>query len=219
MTRRSAAPRIPVPLAALALALVRLATLPARAFALPPGGPSRPPVKGCAWEKVADAGAGLEAWVQRCDFGFRKIDLFVQGKSLFVRYSDGGAPDPLVDVLDLLPGETPEAGVSRVFREHTSKELAGRCVLAPYRNAKAPPGTRFLTFEPDAKFQKELDRKRDPNEVPDPPCGDWGDAPDGIQYFQVFPRSPVRRFLFVRVGQDEPLFDDKTLRILASQAR
>ena len=54
-------------------------------------------------------------------------------------------------------------------------------------------------------------RKADPNEVGDPPCGEWGDAPDGIQYFEVQPGE--RRVLFVRVGQDEPLFDEKTLRL------
>ena len=36
------------------------------------GGPSRAPDKGCKWEKFSDI--GLEAWVERCDYGFRKID-------------------------------------------------------------------------------------------------------------------------------------------------
>ena len=184
----------------------------AASMALAKDGPSRPPVKGCRWERISDAAAGLDAWVQRCDFGFRKIELFVRGKSLFIQYSDGGAPDPLVDVLELLPRETPEAGVTRIFRAHTPPALSSRCVLARYRNAKAPFGARFLTFVPDAAFQKELDAKRDPNEVPDPPCGEWGDAPDGIQYFEVWPGSRARKVFFVRVGQDEPLFDEKTLR-------
>lgn len=107
--------------------------------------PSRPPVKGCAWEKASDAARGLEAWVQRCDFGFRKIDFLFEKNSLAIRYSDGGGkPDPVVDVFDLQPG----------------------------------------------------------------------DAPDGIQYFEAQPRSGALKVLFVRVGQDEPLFDEKTLRLL-----
>jgi len=177
-------------------------------------GPSRPPVKGCAWRKLSDRDLGLEAWVQRCDFGFRKIDLFAAKGSLAIQYSDGGGPEPLVDVLDLLPGENPEAGIRRLFSARTAKELAGRCVLAPYRGAKSRAGVRRFTFVPDAAYQKELDAKADPNEVPEPPCGDWGDAPDGIQYFEAQPASGARRVLFVRVGQDEPLFDEKTLRLL-----
>ena len=173
--------------------------------------PSRAPVKGCKWEKASNATLGLEAWVQRCDYGFRKIDLFIKGSSLFIHYSDGGAPDPVVDVLPLLPNETAEAGMKRIFASHTDKKLVKRCVLAPYPG-DTRPGAKRYTFIPDAAYKKELDAKADPNEVGDPPCGDWGDAPDGIQYFEV--QGAARKVLFVRVGQDEPLFDEKTLRLL-----
>jgi hypothetical protein len=37
--------------------------------------------------------------------------------------------------------------------------------------------------------------------------------PDGIQYFEV-PVGEGRKVLFVRIGQDEPLFDEQTLRVL-----
>jgi hypothetical protein len=173
--------------------------------------PSRPPVKGCKWEKASNATLGLEAWVQRCDYGFRKIDLFIKGSSLFSRFSDGGAPDPLVDILPLLPNETAEAGMKRIFASHTDKKLVKRCVLAPYPG-DTRPGAKRYTFIPDHAYKKELDAKADPNDVGDPPCGDWGDAPDGIQYFEVQPG--VRQILFVRVGQDELLFDEKTLQLL-----
>jgi len=172
--------------------------------------PSRPPAKGCTWEKISDANAGLEAWVQRCDYGSRKIDFFIKGSSLFIRYSDGGAPDPLIDVLPLRPGETAPAAIKRIFAAHTDAKLAKRCVLAPYPGDKRSGATRY-TFVPNAAYRKELDKTSDPNEVGDPPCGDWGDTPDGIQYFETQPGA--RSILFVRVGQDEPLFDEKTLRV------
>ncbi len=197
----------------LVVVLVSLASsLPAGAATK--GGPSRPPVKGCKWEKLSDAKLGLAAWLQRCDFGFRKIDLSVSGASIVARYSDGGGPEPLVDVLDLAPGETPEAGIRRHFAAHTPKETAVRCVLAPYRGGKTPPGVKRYAFVPDAAYQKEVDAKSSPDEVGEPPCGDWGDSPDGIQYFEAQPKSGARKVLFVRVGQDEPLFDEKTLRLL-----
>ena len=177
--------------------------------------PSRAAVKGCAWEKLSDATLALDAWVQRCDFGFRKIDLFVKQNAIMSRYSDGGDPDPVIEVIDLKGDETPETGIKRIFAEHTQdKTLVARCVLAPYRGDKAPKGVKRFTFVPNAAFQKELDAKASPDEVPDPPCGDWGDAPDGIQYFEAQPATAARKVLFVRVGQDEPLFDEKTLRLL-----
>jgi hypothetical protein len=188
-------------------------------LAAPPDAPSRPPEKGCKWEKFSDATVGLEAWVQRCDFGSRKIDFLARRRSLAIRYSDGGAPDPLIDVFDLRSGEDAQAAIRRIFTVHTDRNVAQRCVLAPFRGANEPPsGVERYTFVPDAKYQKELDAKRDPNEVGDPPCGDWGDAPDGIQYFEWQPAGGSRRIAFVRIGQDTPLFDENTLRLLALPA-
>ncbi|WP_352830977.1 hypothetical protein [Mesorhizobium sp. M0830] len=37
--------------------------------------------------------------------------------------------------------------------------------------------------------------------------------PDGIQYFEVS-TGAGRKLLFVRIGQDEPLFDEQTLEVL-----
>jgi hypothetical protein len=205
--------RIPT-LAARALCVAAM-LLSSAAAAAPGDRPSRPAFKDCKWERLADAAVGLAAWVQRCDYGFRKIDFLFAGKSLAIRYSDAtGAPDPLVDVIDLAPGESIEAGLRRIFAERTDKALAARCVLAPWRGGKTPAGARRYTFVPNAAYAKELKRKADLNEVGDPPCGDWGDAPDGIQYFEAWPASKVRKLLFVRVGQDEPLFDDNGLRLI-----
>jgi hypothetical protein len=177
--------------------------------------PSRPAVEGCAWERFSDAHLHLDAWVQRCDFQSRKIDFVTVDHSLAIRYSDGGAPDPVIDVLDLLPAETAEHGIRRLFDARTDKKVAARCVLAPYTDegTKTPVGVKRYTFVPNAAYAKALKAKEDPNEVPDPACGDWGDAPDGIQYFEAQPASGVAKVLFVRIGQDEPLFDDATLRL------
>lgn len=41
-----------------------------------------------------------------------------------------------------------------------------------------------------------------------------GEAPDGIQYWEAQPASGARKILFVRVGQDQPLYDEQTLKLL-----
>ncbi|HMB44102.1 MAG TPA: hypothetical protein VKM00_09560 [Luteimonas sp.] len=188
----------------------------AKTLSAPARTPSRPAEQGCVWEKFSDANLHLHAWVQRCDFGARKIDFLASGHSLAIRYSDGGdTPDPVIDVLDLLPRETPEHGIQRLFAARTDKKLAARCVLVPYRDAsmKTPNGVRRFTFVPNKAYGKELAAQAKPDDVPDPPCGDWGDAPDGIQYFEAQPASGVAKVLFVRIGQDTPLFDEATLRL------
>jgi hypothetical protein len=190
------------------------ATLLAATPALAETAPSRAPVKGCTWEKISDAKLGLEAWVQRCDFGFRKIDFTIAGSALAIRYSDGGAPEAVVDVFDLEPGETPEAGMKRILAARTDKAVAARCTLVPYHVAPPRPGAKLYMFAPDAAYAKELTAKADPDEVPEPPCGPFGVSPDGIQYFEAQPEGGARKLLFVRAGQDEPLFDERTLRLL-----
>ena len=177
--------------------------------------PSRPAEKDCKWHTITDRALGLEAHAQSCDYGDRRIDFVVTPPSLSIRYSDGGAPAPVVDVLDLVPGETPAAGIERWFRSHTDAKVAARCELKPYRASRRAGVERF-TFVPDAAYAKELDRAADADEVGDPPCGDWGDAPDGIQYFEVQPKSGAHKVLFVRVGQDTPLFDENTLTLLGT---
>ncbi len=196
--------------------MVAMVAMPA-AFALD-AKPSRTAAKGCTWQKAADTTIGLEAWVQRCDFGDRKIDFVFAGNALAERW-DAGKPDPLVEVLELKADESEQAGLTRLFGERTDKAVAARCVLKSYKYYKASPkGVKRYTFAPNASYQKEVDKKRNPEEVGDPACGDWGDAPDGIQYFEVQPVSKTaRRVLFVRVGQDEPLFDEQTLRILSAR--
>jgi len=125
--------------------------------------------------------------------------------AVFVRYSDGGTPDRVIDVLDLLPNESAEAGLRRIFAARTKKSVASKCKLVPYEEPSPRPDVKRYTFVP--KVRPPLH----PDEVPDPPCGPWGDAPDGIQYFEVHPAA--RKVLFVRAGQDEPLFDEQTLRL------
>jgi len=186
------------------------------ADAAKPPDPSRAAVKGCTWERLSDPALGLAAWVQRCDYGFRKIDFLVQGNAVMARYSDGGDPYPQVEVLDLQAGESPEAGIRRVYAARTEAAIAKRCVLAPWREG-APSGRKRYAFVPDAAYRKELDRTASPDEVPEPACGDLGDAPDGIQYFEAQPDSGARKVLFVRVGQDEPLFDEATLELLPAK--
>lgn len=188
-----------------------LSALPALAQT---GEPSRPAQDQCAWEQVADAQIGLGAWVQKCDFGFRQIELFFDNGALAIQYSDGGQPDPVVEVMDMLPDETGEAALRRVFADHTDPAIAARCVLTPATLIAPPAGVERYTFVPDAAYQAGLDAKAVPDEVPEPACGDYGDWPDGIQYFELQPAANAQRLLFVRVGQEAPLFDEQTLQLL-----
>jgi hypothetical protein len=175
--------------------------------------PSRPAQKGCTWEKVSDAALGLDVWVQQCDFGYRKIRLYAKGNALMMHYSDGGEDEKLIETFELQPDEKPEAAIKRVFTEHTSdKDLVARCLVKPYKGfGSVPTGAKRYTVLPNAALKKELDAKTDPGDIPEPPCGEWGDMPDSVQYYEA--QDGARRIMIVRAGQDEPMFDEKTLRL------
>jgi hypothetical protein len=176
--------------------------------------PSRPADQGCRWESINDTTLGLAAWVQQCKHGTSEIHFAVSPPSVTLVDSDvKGPPYAVIDVIDLEPGESAENGMRRVFEKNTDAKIAKRCVLKPYTGDKRPGVQRFA-FVPDAAYAKELDAVASSDEVGDPPCGDWGDAPDGIQYFEVQPKSGAHKVLFVRVGQDIPLFDERTLTLL-----
>jgi hypothetical protein len=200
-------------------------TVPLAAHAAKADKPSRAADKDCKWEQLSDDKMGLALWVQSCNYRDRKIDHFIKGNAMYERFSDGGEPAALVETFELRKGESIEAGLKRIFDEKTAdKNLVKRCELKPYHGyqEKVPPGVKRYTFLPDAAFKKELDKKRKDSGddgVPDPDCGDWGDAPDGIQYFETQAANNAQRVMFVRVGQDEPLFDDYTLRLLPADAR
>lgn len=177
--------------------------------------PSRPPAKGCAWEKATDAAVGLAAWVQRCDLGSRKIDFVFENDSLALRDSEGGGkPVPVVEIFDLKPDERIQPGIKRIFLDHSKPHLATRCVLVPYGGEKPPAGIERYSLVPNRGYKKEMSKRAGRGEPPAAPCGEFGDAPDTVRYFEAQPRTGARKVLFVRVGKDEPFFDEKTLRLL-----
>ena len=113
----------------------------------------------------------------------------------------------------MLPGEIAEASVKRHFAGHTEKTLSVRCVLAPYRGAKPPSGAKRYTFVPNAALRKELRRRPIRTKSATRRAG-LGHRVGRHPILRGAPASRARKVLFVRVGQDEPLFDEKTLRLI-----
>jgi hypothetical protein len=116
-------------------------------------------------------------------------------------------------VFDLKEGETEEDGLNRVYAEHTDHATAARCVAEDASYMDPPAGVRRYSFVPNAAYAAELKKTAVADEVPEPACGDLGDWPDGIQYFEA--HDGGHQILFVVAGQDTPLFDEQTLELLA----
>ena len=50
------------------------------------------------------------------------------------------------------------------------------------------------------------------DEVPEPPCGDYGWPTHGVRYFMTDQRFPGR-VVYVDIGQDGTMFDDTTITL------
>ncbi len=179
--------------------------------------PSRAADKGCAWRKLSDPNLGLEVWVQRCTYsGNRTIDFAFDDHALVMKDADVHEPLTVIRLFDLQPGESAEDGLRRIYAKLTDKKIAQRCVLAPYKPAAKRAGVKRYDFVPDKAYQKQLDKVKEDG-VPDPPCGELGTQPDSVQYFEVQPASGSRKVMLVDAGQDIPLFDEETLRLLPAK--
>ncbi|WP_171892191.1 hypothetical protein [Mesorhizobium erdmanii] len=92
-----------------------------------------------------------------------------------MKYSDGGAADPLVEAFNINQAKA----LLRLLLENTDKAVGARCVLTPYTEGKVPASVKRYTFSPNAAYARELQALAN-DEVPEPPCGEWGEMPDGI---------------------------------------
>ena len=124
-----------------------------------------------------------------------------------------------MEVFARQPGETAEGAARRIFAEKTEPAVGARCVLAPaVSTPPLPAGVQRFGFVPDAAYRRALDAKADPDEVPEPACGDWGDMPDGLQYFEA-PRGDVPSLLFVRLREGDGLVAAQTVQLNPPEPR
>lgn len=198
-----------LPAALLASSLLLSSPAPAAEL---PAKPSRTNFTQCRWDKVSDPAIGLAAWAMTCQYDDRVIDHRLHDGGLWEHYSEGEKEQLLVAVIPREKGEDDRRAITRHFQAHTDTKLAPRCVIAPSPEKSKRKGITRYTFVPDAAYAKEVKKNSRPDEVGDPPCGDYGESPDGIAYYEAQAGSGA--VLFVVIGQDDPLFDQDTLTIL-----
>lgn len=156
---------------------------------------------------------------------FQVANLRVDGQSC--RYSTGHwhlRPEPALPglalwrdderidtVLQLFPRD-PEAPIDALLdtlrtRGHIPPDR--ECVFEPTSLWAAPRTIAFFQIKPIGERLRRL--KATPrDEVPDPPCGDYGWSTHGVRYFLTDLRAPEWA-VYVNEGQDGTLVDPRTL--------
>lgn len=167
----------------------------------------------CEWQWREGAGAGvtLGLWAERCTLGTGLWDL-VWREELpgFVQTLDG--KDHAVALR--LFAKPVEAGVQALLPELRTTGLIPDdkdCVFEP-AEIRAVPRTLALFEIRPAGARLAAFEAAPVDQVPEPPCGPYGWAPDGVRYFLTDIRVP-QAALFVDTGQDGRLFDEGSIRL------
>lgn len=180
--------------------------------------PSRPAQQGCAWKKLSDRAVGLELFAQDCDFGFRKVHFEMSPKDasvyeVMIDTAPGSkeSREQLIIVLKKSPTEKIEAAVRRVAGPLAPAPRRELCRAVPAKDADLGPGKKAYQYAP---IDEEKLVEAAGGDIPDLPCGEYGMDFDSQSYFEYHPGENPRRFALVFIGQDEPLFDEKSLKFL-----
>lgn len=165
--------------------------------------PSRAPYPGFHWEHVK--GAGLDFWAQHSD------DLKV--------VADNGLPGAiLVDsagtrmevVMQLFTLENRDiADVLRLIGKQSGSDECMKCKFEEIESGREGVGRYIL--KSDGAYAQAMDSIMR-NEPVTSTCSGFGTGNSGMRYFEIHDSHPDKA-LFVEIGQEQPLFDEKSIVI------
>jgi hypothetical protein len=163
----------------------------------------------CQWRW--QEGAGLGVWTERCAFDTGvwepKFDASLPG---FVITVEGETVDTILHVFSK-PADAPVAAILPELKTRRLIPDDDDCVFEPAAIRPAPRTLAFFHIVPRGKRKQAFDATPK-DEVPEPPCGDYGWSTHGTRYFLTDIAHPGR-VLYVNIGQDGMMFDEKTVTL------
>ena len=192
-----------------ALAALSALALPAGAYAQPPM-PTGSSVPGsCQWDWKT--GGGLGIWAERCDLQTGVWEpRFEASLPGFVLTIDGKDEGTILQVFDK-PAEADVSAILPALRAKGYIPDDDECVFEPAAIRPAPRTIAFYEIKPVGSRKAAFDATPE-DEVPEPPCGEYGWSTHGVRYFLTDTRFP-ERVVYVNIGQDGTMFDDTTITL------
>jgi hypothetical protein len=163
-------------------------------------------IQGCQWQEqiIALDGAASPQQIsfrwQRCDgtSAARVAFRLVAGNTLVQTWDGHEAP---VAQFWPLAGRRPSEKVIEVAGATVAPSEKGRCLV------RLDASSGRYSFEPDVALMEDYLAKEEPFGA----CGEYGFTNDAIQYFDVIDKALLA---FFWVGQDTPLFDPGSFRLV-----
>ena len=192
-----------------ALAAFCVLAPPAGALAQPPQ-PTGSSVPGsCTWEWKTGGGIGI--WAERCDLPTGVWEpRFEASLPGFVLTIDGEAEGTILQVFDK-PADADISAILPALRAKGYIPDDDECVFESAAVRPAPRTIAFYEIRPVGAGLAAFEATPD-DEVPEPPCGEYGWGTHGVRYFLTDTRFP-ERVVYVNIGQDGTMFDDTTITL------
>jgi hypothetical protein len=163
----------------------------------------------CRWEWRQ--GGGIGVWAERCtlDTGLWELK-FQEDLPGFVLTVDGAAGETVLQLFKK-PLDADISAILPALRERGSIPDDDLCLFQPAAIRPAPRTIAFFDIRPTGARKAALDATPQ-DEVPEPPCGDFGWSTHGLRYFMTDIRHP-ESVLYLNEGQDGMMFDPTTVTI------
>jgi len=192
-----------------ALAVLGLAGLALPASAAPPMPAYATDRERCTWEWKT--GAGLGVWTERCALETGLWEVVPRdGLPGFVLTIDGRDEVTVLQVFDK-PSEAGIEAILPTLRREGAIPDDEDCVFEPAAIRPAPRTVAFYEIRPTGARRAAFEATP-ADEIPEPPCGDYGWSTHGIRYFMTDLRFPGR-VVYVDTGEDGLMFDPASVTL------
>jgi|GEM_PF-1364648 len=169
--------------------------------------PSRDAWEGCEWQEVG--GYGIRFLSQKCP----TYQIVQIPEGFTTKFNTGVSDIVEIEIIDSNEGMTAEETIQENFIDTLDEEAQENCSIEIYNlpTAASQKGVTRYVIKPSEEYWEQL---LEDEEYPTfNACGDKYGTTNGVQYFEVHENSPDR-FLFVRIGQDMPLFDEASIEFI-----
>lgn len=163
--------------------------------------PSRKAYDGFEWKKLS--GAGLELWYQANDNIRLIADSSLPG-IVMIRKGDV-SPHKVIQVFDLQNNTIND--VIDILKKSEGWDDNQKCRFKDIESGREK--IRRYVMVPDGDYATKIEAEMKTSPVP-VTCNGWGVGNSGMRYFEIHESNPGRA-IFVKVGQDAPLFDENSI--------
>lgn len=171
----------------------------------------------CNWEDFKSKNLGINFMIQKCNWKEDSPIFLESGDSIIQTQKKTNTKKDefkIIEVFRKKEDEDFEEVINKKFVSKLSRTERNHCLAKQSFFILDDRSKINFVIEPDTALQERILQETPEGEIPRDPCGEYGISGNGfIKYFEYHPEESKTKFIFVRVGQDPPFFDEKTIKL------